>query len=960
MDLSPEQRHEVHPEKDVSLAQAGWLTGWQYRKSHTITGSAGAGTDYQVRITVHRTTGTDLNESVYVGTNCKTDFGDIRFTDDDGVTLLDYWMEESDSSSASFWVEIKQSLDSDVDIFFYYGNSAATSISNGSATFIVFDDFDNGYLAGDFPKAENGWNQTSSSDVYIQPNPSGRSGMGLRLNNTESQDYETAVIDWTPKGYDSIAIHYEWYVDRIVNRNGYTVLWGNPYETIASRGFTTGWQGLDGVSRHYTKGTTGGNEFTPVYDYSAGVWHEVVDYVARNHFHSTMDGNSYAGEAQNTDVGNFSKFLVETYLDNRNGDWFSQYDDFFVTKWIEAEPTHSSWGSEESQTGLVASWSFNEGSGTTLSDSSGNGNDGTINGATWTQGVYDGALSFDGSNDYVQIPTIASFSSITNEMTFETLIRQESRGSELGCAIFMMDAGTPENILVIGSHSISPYGFNYVDWDGSHDFDYAPPLNIWVLLTIVLHLNGDLELWLNGTLRQTMTGLSSLRTDILDGVYLGTDIDIATPSDFYHGMMDEVRIYNRSLSAAEIQQHYNDFFSIATTTTTTTTDTTSATSTDTSTTGPSTSPADPMSPFIPLLGLAGVISVVVIGSIVYSQKKKGPSPRPEPTRRPPPTTSEPPPRRVPQEVPASQATRTSPPAVVAASTSSAPRVIERSTSYPVTRGPIEIASGFDAVGENLKLAVKVKNNGRLIITDVKVVLDVPNALEFVRDTSSTQDLGNISSGEAQSAIFWLRPTRCIDGEYGGTILYRNASGEKKVEDIPPKRLVNICPMLTSTERADEVFARLKAGSLARNCASFEFSGGARAVLKMAETRLSGLTPVDHSEHEYEDGVYLGYSYYVGETKYGEHQFAAEIQVSGTPTGGVLTLSVYSDDERILSGFFVDVMHDVRQHIEIVQERMCPVATCSKCGGNIDLSKVGEDRVYKCDYCGTMGKASPWL
>jgi len=178
--------------------------------------------------------------------------------------------------------------------------------------------------------------------------------------------------------------------------------------------------------------------------------------------------------------------------------------------------------------------------------------------------------------------------------------------------------------------------------------------------------------------------------------------------------------------------------------------------------------------------------------------------------------------------------------------------------------------------------------------------------------------------------------------------------------IPPKRLVNICPMLSSTERADDVFARLKSGALSRNCASFEFTGGARSVLKMAESRLKGLTPIDQGEHDYEDGTYLGYSYYVGETKYGEGQFASEIQVSGTPSGGVLTLSIYADDERILSGFFVDVMHDVRQHIEIIKEKMCPVATCSKCGGNLDLTKVGEDRIYKCEYCGTMGKASPWL
>ena len=132
------------------------------------------------------------------------------------------------------------------------------------------------------------------------------------------------------------------------------------------------------------------------------------------------------------------------------------------------------------------------------------------------------------------------------------------------------------------------------------------------------------------------------------------------------------------------------------------------------------------------------------------------------------------------------------------------------------------------------------------------------------------------------------------------------------------------------------------------------------VLKLAQARLVGLTPIDESEQRFEDDLYLGYAYYVGETKYGEYKFAIEIQVSGTSQGGVLTISVYSDDERILSGFFVDIMYDIRQHIEIIEEKMCPIASCPKCGANIDLSKIGENRVYRCEYCGTISKVAPWL
>src|SRR5690349_1020829 len=54
--------------------------------------------------------------------------------------------------------------------------------------------------------------------------------------------------------------------------------------------------------------------------------------------------------------------------------------------------------------GLVAAYSFEEGTGTTTVDGSGRGNNGTVSGATWlTTGKYGNALSFDGVNDIVNI-----------------------------------------------------------------------------------------------------------------------------------------------------------------------------------------------------------------------------------------------------------------------------------------------------------------------------------------------------------------------------------------------------------------------------------------------------------------------------------------------------------------------------------------------------------------------------
>ncbi len=119
------------------------LPGWDYRKLKTITGTT-AQTNYQMKLTVYKASGTDTPGVVYLGGNVKDDFSDLRFTKSDGVTLLDYWIESYTSGvSAVVWVEVDSipASPGTADIYLYYGNPSAASASNGDTTFIFFDDF---------------------------------------------------------------------------------------------------------------------------------------------------------------------------------------------------------------------------------------------------------------------------------------------------------------------------------------------------------------------------------------------------------------------------------------------------------------------------------------------------------------------------------------------------------------------------------------------------------------------------------------------------------------------------------------------------------------------------------------------------------------------------------------------------------------------------------------------------
>ena len=80
--------------------------------------------------------------------------------------------------------------------------------------------------------------------------------------------------------------------------------------------------------------------------------------------------------------------------------------------------------------GLVAAYAFDEGSGTTAVDASGNGRNGAVVGATWATGRYGGALSFDGTNDYVGLPGLGTFYNAA--FTLEAWVQKATTKNDVG------------------------------------------------------------------------------------------------------------------------------------------------------------------------------------------------------------------------------------------------------------------------------------------------------------------------------------------------------------------------------------------------------------------------------------------------------------------------------------------------------------------------------------------------
>jgi hypothetical protein len=298
----------------------GWLSGFSYRKSHVINPASGAGTNYQVRVKAHYGSGTDSGEDVYLNGKCRTDFGDIRFTDDDGVAELAYWMESKvDGDYAIFWVKVNDDLSTTQQtIYIYYGKSDATTTSNGANTFLFFDDFN--VDLSKWTVRSGTWILTTDSGYTVLQSPTG--------DDTQIVAKNFSVLNCRIRARFRVPVAsgvYYGVMARTADANNlYLQQWGYSLHEIWKR-----------VAGTWTKLTYVSCVFDTVYHISEFLLYgsSLKAYIDGAYALSVTDAT--LGTAQTVGLRHGSttnRFYV---------DWF------FVSKYVDPEPSHGSWGSEE-------------------------------------------------------------------------------------------------------------------------------------------------------------------------------------------------------------------------------------------------------------------------------------------------------------------------------------------------------------------------------------------------------------------------------------------------------------------------------------------------------------------------------------------------------------------------------------------------------------------------------------
>jgi hypothetical protein len=202
---------------------------------------------------------------------------------------------------------------------------------------------------------------------------------------------------------------------------------------------------------------------------------------------------------------------------------------------------------------LVSWWKLDEGSGTTAYDSADGHNGTLVNGPVWVNGQIDGALSFDGADDYVNLGNSSGLKPPL-PVTISMWIKLNTGGCPLSL---------DQPSYGIACFANNDYVFRAFYYDGggggsSHRRGKIGTTVLaagrWYHMAAVIRGQTDMNIYVDGA------------DD--GGTYNGTGGDLVYSSDnsyigrystqYFNGVIDDVRVYDRALTAEEIGQIYQE------------------------------------------------------------------------------------------------------------------------------------------------------------------------------------------------------------------------------------------------------------------------------------------------------------------------------------------------------------------------------------------------------------------
>ncbi|HPN88675.1 MAG TPA: LamG domain-containing protein [Candidatus Omnitrophota bacterium] len=205
----------------------------------------------------------------------------------------------------------------------------------------------------------------------------------------------------------------------------------------------------------------------------------------------------------------------------------------------------------------VAWWKLDETEGDAAVDSSSNGNDGSLyNGPTWTTGQVDGALEFDGKDDYVEISSSESLN-LSDNFSFSLWFQStDLESTKNGLLSRIPDGPETTNYGILWNFGDAPGSVYFYIVSGElKPGDIAMPISDTDWHHIVYTYDGTtFSGYLDGVEAFSPLEVSFILGESSNVFRIGS---FEAKAYFACGILDDVRVYNRALSAEEVKAIYN-------------------------------------------------------------------------------------------------------------------------------------------------------------------------------------------------------------------------------------------------------------------------------------------------------------------------------------------------------------------------------------------------------------------
>jgi hypothetical protein len=236
----------------------------------------------------------------------------------------------------------------------------------------------------------------------------------------------------------------------------------------------------------------------------------------------------------------------------------------FMALWLVLVACGPVWALDTNDPNLVSYWKFDEGSGTTALDTVGD-NNGVVHGASWTTGQTGDALSFNGIDDYAEVPDDPSLRFTQHDSFSISLWAMPLSDGRLVCK--MRASNCWAGIFGYELYWSGPKSaFGFTAEESCHCYvafntpDNSAPAGNWYHV-VGVYDNKGMKIYLNGKLAGAGTFTCDAGSTSPDkNLTIGARSLDSIMEKSFGGAIDEVAIYNRALSVQEIQKAYYEGF----------------------------------------------------------------------------------------------------------------------------------------------------------------------------------------------------------------------------------------------------------------------------------------------------------------------------------------------------------------------------------------------------------------